>query len=56
MKEKTCKGCKFKCSTCQYYDKKKDFCTSRSIVNCSKSKTEFTECTNYLVKDKLIMF
>lgn len=56
-KTKQSKKCMFKCKTCQFYDKDKDFCTEKEIENCTKqTNTDFSQCSDYLVDDKLIMF
>lgn len=54
-----CKGkkCNFKCCTCEHYDKKADFCKEKEIENCSKQvNTDFSQCENYLIREKLVMF
>lgn len=48
--------CKFKCNTCENYDKNIDFCKEKEIENCSKARTDFSQCESYLVSSKLIMF
>lgn len=49
--------CNFKCSTCEYYNKKRDFCKEKEIEQCSKKPhTEFSKCESYLVRKNLIMF
>ena len=49
--------CGFKCSTCQYYSKKEDFCKEKEIENCSKKMhAEFSQCDSYLIDKKLVMF
>ena len=58
-KKKAKKSNKFavKCIKCQFYDKHKDFCTEKEIENCSKQvNTDFAQCSDYLVKDSLVMF
>ena len=54
---KKSKKCSVKCLKCQFYDKNKDFCTEKSIENVSKQvNTDFSQCGDYLVNDKLVMF
>lgn len=49
--------CTVKCVTCEYYSKDTDFCTEKGIENCSKqANTDFAQCGDYLVSDKLVMF
>jgi hypothetical protein len=56
-KEKNLKKCTIKCGTCQFYDKHSDFCTEKEIENVSKQvNTDFAQCSDFLVKDSLIMF
>ena len=46
-----------KCCTCEHYDKKTDFCTEKAIKNVSEQvNTDFSQCSDYLVNSKLIMF
>ena len=55
-KTKKC-ACAIKCTTCQFYDKHTDFCTEKKIEKCSKQvNTDFAQCGDYLVSDKLVMF
>lgn len=54
---KKSKKCSVKCLKCQFYDKDKDFCTEKSIENCTKqANTDFAQCSDYLVKESLVMF
>ena len=53
---KKSKKCSVKCLKCQFYDKNKDFCTEKEIENCTKVNTDFSQCSDYLVKDSLVMF
>ena len=56
-KTKKPKKCSVQCIKCQFYDKDKDFCTEKSIENVSKQvNTDFSQCGDYLVNDKLVMF
>lgn len=51
------KKCNLKCCTCEHYDKKTDFCKEKEIENCSKQiNTDFSQCEDYLVSEKLVMF
>jgi hypothetical protein len=43
-----------KCSQCQFFNKENDSCEMKNIKDFSKN--EITECDDFLVKDKLIMF
>ena len=46
-----------KCSTCEYYDKKYDYCEEKDIENCTKQNhTDFSKCREYLVRGDLVMF
>ena len=58
MSERKKKKCSnFKCSTCEYYDRKNDFCKEKEIENCSKqTKTDFSQCESYLIDERIIMF
>lgn len=56
-KTKKSKKCSVQCIKCQFYDTDKDFCTEKEIENCSKQvNTDFSQCSDFLVSDKLIMF
>ena len=56
-KTKKSKRCDIKCATCEYYSKDTDFCTEKEIENCSKQvNTDFSQCSDYLVDSKLVMF
>lgn len=56
-KAKKPKKCAIKCETCQFYDKLLDFCVEKEIEDCSKQvNTDFSQCGDYLVSDKLVMF
>ena len=49
--------CNFKCNTCENYDKPTDFCKEKKIENCSKQvHTDFSQCSDYLVRENLVMF
>lgn len=49
--------CTVKCVKCQFYDKHKDFCTEKEIEDCSKQiSTDFAQCSEFLVSDRLVMF
>ena len=49
--------CDFKCLTCQHYSKQTDFCKEKDIVDCSKKVyTEFSNCKDYIINEKLVMF
>ena len=51
------KKCNIKCNTCEYYNKETDFCKEKEIKNVSKQiKTDFSQCQDYLVSEKLVMF
>lgn len=51
------KKCSVKCNTCEYYEKETDFCKEKEIENCTKQpNTDFSQCENYLVSGKLVMF
>lgn len=51
------KKCNLKCRTCEHYDKKADFCKEKEIENCSKQvNTDFSQCSDFLVKESLVMF
>lgn len=51
------KKCNLKCNTCEYYNKKQDFCKEKEIENCSKNvHIDFSQCDSYLVRENLIMF
>ncbi len=56
-KNKKCNLKCLKCELCEHYDKKIDFCQEKSIENVSKQiNTDFSQCSDYLVNSKLIMF
>lgn len=58
-KKKTSKSkkCTIKCETCQFYDKLLDFCVEKQIENCTKQVgTDFAQCSDFLVSDRLVMF
>lgn len=56
-KAKKSKKCNIKCATCEYYSKDTDFCEAKEIENCSKQvNTDFAQCSDYLVSEKLVMF
>ena len=56
MSEKK-KKCGFKCTTCEYYCAKSDFCKEKEIENVTKQPhTDFSVCDSYLIKDKIIYF
>ncbi len=49
--------CKIKCNSCQFYNRKDDYCIERDIGNCSKqSNVNFSKCEDYLVRENLVMF
>lgn len=51
------KKCGVKCVSCQFYNKSTDFCTEKGIENCTKQpNTDFSQCSDYLVKESLVMF
>lgn len=57
MSEKKENKCNFKCSTCTYYSKTKDYCKEKEIENVTKQvQTDFSTCNSYLVNEKLVMF
>ena len=57
MSEKKEKKCGFKCSTCENYCSKNDFCKEKEIENVTKQvQTDFSTCDSYLVNEKLVMF
>lgn len=57
MSESKKKKCNFKCSTCEHYEKSKDFCKEKAIENCSKQvNTDFSQCDSFLIRENLIMF
>lgn len=43
-----------KCKMCQNYNDDTDDCQIRLIKNCNKKG--ITNCTDFLIKDKLVMF
>ena len=46
-----------KCEFCEYYNKQTDFCKEKEIENVSKQvNTNFSQCDDYLVNSKLVMF
>lgn len=48
---------KIKCINCQFYDYEYDYCTERDIDNCTRqTNVNFSKCSDYLIKDKLVMF
>lgn len=50
-------SCNFKCNTCEHYDKPADFCKENKIKECSKQvHTDFSQCTEYLIRKDLVMF
>lgn len=56
-KKKKSKKCKIKCLTCEYYDAPFDYCSEKDIENCSEqSRSNFSSCEDYLVKESLVMF
>ena len=51
------KKCNVKCCTCEFYKKETDFCEAKQIENCTKQpNTDFSQCSDYLVSEKLVMF
>ena len=51
------KKCNVKCNTCEHYDKPSDFCKEKEIENCTKQvNTDFSQCADYLISEKLVMF
>lgn len=57
MSEKKEKKCSFKCNTCSFFDKTKDYCVEKEIENVTKQPhTDFSTCESYLINQKLIMF
>lgn len=57
MSEYKNKKCNLKCCTCEHYDKKADFCKEKEIENVSQQvNTDFSQCNDYLVDSKLVMF
>lgn len=56
-KTTTPKKCSVKCNTCEFYEKEIDFCAAKQIENCTKQpNTDFSQCNDYLVNQKLVMF
>lgn len=56
MPKKKSKG-GIKCNSCEYYNKKQDYCEAREIAHCTKqSNTNFSKCQDYLIKENLVMF
>lgn len=56
-KTKKPKKCSVQCTKCQFYDKHRDFCTEKAIENVSKQiNTDFSQCEDYLVGEKFVMF
>lgn len=56
-KSTSSKKCNIKCTTCQFYDKSSDFCFEKEIENCTKQpNTDFSQCSDYLVNETLVMF
>ena len=48
---------KIKCRQCEFYSYEDDYCMERDIENCSRqNNVNFSKCSDYLVKDKLVMF
>ena len=57
MCEKKAKKCSLKCKTCEHYSRETDFCKEKEIEGCSKQvNTDFSQCGDYLVDSKLVMF
>lgn len=51
------KKCNIKCCTCEFYEKETDYCREREVENCTKQpNTDFSQCENYLVGEKFVMF
>lgn len=55
-KDKVEKCSRIKCITCENYSKETDFCKEKCIENCSKAKTDFSQCDSYLVSSRLVLF
>lgn len=56
-KAKKHKKCKLKCNTCEFYDVPLDYCSQKEIEDCSKQvHTDFSQCTDYLIREDLVMF
>lgn len=54
---KKSKKCTAKCYTCHFYDSRKDFCIEKEIEDCTKQpNTDFAQCDDYLVNQRLVMF
>ena len=46
-----------KCVTCEHYDKAADYCKEKCLEYCSKQvNTNFSQCEDYIIKGKLVMF
>ena len=56
MSEDKTEKCSIKCKLCEHYSKDADFCKEKCIENCSKAKTDFSQCDSYLISHKLVMF
>lgn len=57
MNKKNEEKCSFKCSTCTYFDKTRDYCKEKEIENVTKQPhTDFSTCNSYLIKEKIIYF
>lgn len=56
-KSKKNKKCKIKCSQCEFYDKRFDYCSQREIENCTmQTHINFSSCESFLIKEDLVMF
>ena len=48
---------KMKCHQCEFYNYDDDYCAERDIENCSRqTNINFSKCSDFLIKDKLVMF
>ena len=57
MDENKKKKSNIKCRTCEHYEKDKDFCKERCIEYCTKQvNTDFSQCSDYLIREDLIMY
>lgn len=46
-----------KCVTCEHYDKAADYCKEKCLEYCTKQvNTDFSQCEDYIIKEKLVMF
>ena len=57
MSDNKTKKCNFKCNTREHYDNFADYCREKKIKDCSKQvHTDFSQCEDFLIREKLVMF